>query len=140
MTEIRDRAKDQVAQSGVRPPRLLIVDDEADIRLMLSLFLKHEGYDVVTLPSASSALEVARRERFDAVVSDIGMPEMDGYKLAGALRQLRGYASVPLIAITGFVEFSDRQRALQAGFDERLTKPINLESLLKLIKRLLDGK
>ncbi|HEX8710141.1 MAG TPA: response regulator [Pyrinomonadaceae bacterium] len=116
--------------------RMLVVDDEADIRLMLDLFLRNAGHEVVTASSANLALEAARREQFDLIVSDIGMPEMDGYQLALALRSMPGYKFVPLIAVTGFVEYSDRERALRAGFDERLTKPLNLNALLKIVSRL----
>lgn len=118
--------------------RALVVDDEPDIRLMLDLFLRNAGYAVSGAPSAKAALEIVRRAPapFDLIVSDIGMPGMDGFQLAEALRRLPGYAAVPMIAITGFVEFSDREQALQSGFDERLTKPIKLDLLNKLIKRL----
>jgi two-component system CheB/CheR fusion protein len=118
--------------------RALVVDDEPDIRLMLDLFLRNAGYTVSGAPSALAALEIVGRETepFDLVVSDIGMPGMDGYQLAEALRRLPGYAAVPMIAITGFVEFSDRERALHSGFHERLTKPIKLDLLNKLVRRL----
>ena len=119
--------------------RLLVVDDEADIRLMLSLFFYNAGHDVVAKPSAPEALGAARGERFDAVISDIGLPSMDGYELARALRKVPGYETVPLIAITGFVEYSDRDLALRAGFNERLSKPINLPALLNLTTRLVDS-
>ena len=117
--------------------RALVVDDEPDIRLMLDLFLRNAGYEVRTAASAKAALAIVRRETvsFDIIISDIGLPGMDGYQLAKRLRRLQAYARVPLIAVTGFVEYSDRPRALEAGFDERLTKPINLDLLIKVIKR-----
>jgi two-component system CheB/CheR fusion protein len=120
--------------------RALVVDDEPDIRLMLDLFLRNAGYMVVSAPSASAALEIVQQEpeTFDLIVSDIGMPGMDGYQLVETLRRLPGYAFVPMIAITGFVEFSDRTCALQSGFNERLTKPIKLDAFTKLIKRFSD--
>jgi two-component system CheB/CheR fusion protein len=126
----------QQANASERKPRALVIDDEADIRLMLDLFLRGEGFEVSAAPSAVTALEIAQRatEAFDLIISDIGLPRMDGYQLAEALRQLPGYAAVPMIAVTGFVEYADRTRALQSGFDERLTKPINLGLLIKLIR------
>lgn len=124
------------ADASDRKPRALVIDDEADIRLMLDLFLRGEGFEVSTAASAVTALEIARRAKaaFDLIISDIGLPRMDGYQLAEALRQLPGYAAVPMIAVTGFVEYADRTRALQSGFNERLTKPINLGLLTKLIR------
>ncbi|MFN2453875.1 MAG: response regulator [Pyrinomonadaceae bacterium] len=116
--------------------KVLVVDDEADIRLMFELFLRQAGYEVVTAGTAQQALVAAQTENFGVVISDIGMPKMDGYQLAAALRRLPAYENVPLIAVTGFVEFINRERALSAGFNEHLTKPVNLESLLRLIKRI----
>ena len=118
-------------------PRALVVDDEPDIRLMLDLFLRNAGYNVQSAPDARQALELAggAAEPFDLIVSDIGLPGMDGYQLAEALRRMPLYAAVPMIAVTGLVEYTDRERALRSGFDDRLTKPINLDLLTKLIKR-----
>lgn len=117
--------------------RALVVEDEPDIRLMLDLFLRNAGYEVKSAASASTALEIVERESqaFDFIVSDIGLPGMDGYQLAEALRKMPAYTGVPIIAVTGLVEYADRTRALNAGFNERLTKPINLDLLIKLIKR-----
>ncbi len=103
---------------------------------MLELFLRQSGYEVVTAATARQAFDLARDENFNLVISDIGMPQMDGYELASALRGLPAYKCVPLIAITGFVEFLNPERALAAGFNEHLTKPINLDTLIKYIKRL----
>ena len=136
MSRLTGQSKEQEPASG-RKLRALVIDDEPDIRLMLDLFLRNAGYIVTCAASAFAALEIAGgSDPFDIVISDIGLPGMDGYQLASALRRLFGYASVPMIAVTGFVEYSDRERALQSGFDEHLTKPINLDSLIRLIKRL----
>jgi CheY-like chemotaxis protein len=70
------------------------------------------------------------------VISDIGMPEMSGYQLAEALRLLPGYESVPMVAVTGYSLFDDRQRSLNAGFNAHVTKPIDPQSLLELIEKL----
>lgn len=119
-------------------PRALVVDDMPDVAEMLAMFLKHAGYAVVTALSAFDALEAANAAPFDVVVSDIGMPQMNGYELAKALRALPGYRAVPLIAVTGFSIYDDRGRALQSGFNAHLTKPIDPMSLLELIERLRD--
>lgn len=126
--------------SRVRPysaPRLaLVVDDVTDVTEMLSALLTHAGYDVLTADSAYRALELAREHRFDVVISDIGMPEMNGYELAEALRELPGYDSVPLVAVTGYSMFDDRTRSLTAGFNEHVTKPIDPSAFLDLIEQL----
>lgn len=105
---------------------------------MLALFLKHAGYEVATASSGPDALEVARAERFDVIVSDIGMPGMNGYELAQALRSLPQCSTVPMIAVTGFSMYDDSRRALECGFNAHLTKPINPMALLELIERLRD--
>jgi CheY-like chemotaxis protein len=128
-------ADDAPAEDKGRP-RALVVDDAPDVTEMIATFLQHAGYDAVMAFSAAEALEAARAERFDVVVSDIGMPGMNGYDLAIALRALPDYGDVPLIAVTGFSMYDDRGRALQSGFNAHMTKPINPMSLLELIKSL----
>ena len=119
-------------------PRALVVDDAPDVTEMIAMFLQHAGYDAVMAFSAAEALEAARGEQFEVVVSDIGMPGMNGYDLAVALRALPEYKTVPLIAVTGFSMYDDRGRALESGFNAHMTKPINPMSLLDLIKSLRD--
>lgn len=117
-------------------PRALVVDDAPDVTEMLAMLLRYAGYDVVTVFSARDALDTARNEQFDVVVSDIGMPEMNGYELAVALRALDDYRTVPMVAVTGFAMYDDRDRALESGFNAFLTKPINPMDLIDLIRRL----
>ena len=122
--------------TGGEKLRALVVDDAPDVTEMLAMLLRYTGYDVVTVFSASDALDTARSEQFDVVVSDIGMPGMNGYELATELRRLQTYRAVPMIAVTGFAMYDDRDRALASGFDAFLTKPVNPMDLLDLIRRL----
>lgn len=124
------------ARANEKKPTALVVDDVADVTEMLSVFLTLAGYEVVTAHSASSALEAARATHFDVVISDIGMPQMNGYQLAEALRATPGYEAVPLVAVTGFSMYDDRERSLRSGFDAHLTKPIDPNVLFQLIERL----
>lgn len=121
---------------GVRKPLALVVDDAPDLADMLSVFLIHSGYEVVTANSATAAIEAAKSALFDVVISDIGMPRMNGYQLAEILRALPDYTSVPLIAVTGFSLYNDRERSLNAGFNAHVTKPIDPEGLFELIEKL----
>ena len=114
----------------------LVVDDVADVTDMLSVFLTHAGYRVVTASSAPAALEAARQRQFDVVISDIGMPEMNGYQLASALRLLPGYQTVPMVAVTGYSMFDDKQQSMTAGFNAHMIKPIDPQALLNLIEQL----
>jgi CheY-like chemotaxis protein len=118
------------------PLRVLVVDDAPDVTEMIALMMSYAGYSVATAFSAAEALDAARTQRFDAIISDIGMPGMSGYQLAEALRALPAYRSTPLIAVTGFTMYEDRQRALSAGFDDFLNKPISPSALIDAVKRL----
>jgi two-component system CheB/CheR fusion protein len=103
---------------------------------MLSVLMTHAGYDVTTAACAPDAIALAREHHFDIVISDIGMPEMNGYQLAQALRSLPDYETVPMVAVTGYSMFDDRNRSLTAGFNEHVTKPIDPRAFLELIEQL----
>jgi CheY-like chemotaxis protein len=114
----------------------LVVDDVADVTEMLAVVLTHAGYSVVTAPSAPMALKAARERQFDVIISDIGMPEMNGYQLAREMRKMPGYETVPMVAVTGYSMFDDKERSTNAGFNAHMTKPIDPRALLDLIEQL----
>lgn len=114
----------------------LVVDDVADVTDMLSVLLEQAGWEVVTAESAFAALAAARQEKFDIIISDIGMPIMNGYDLARTLRTEPGYERVPMVAVTGYSMYDDRERSLAAGFNAHLTKPVEPHVLLDLIENL----
>ena len=114
----------------------LVVDDVSDMRELFSLLLTHAGYEVSEASCARDAITLAREHSFDVIISDIGMPQMNGYELAEALRSLPGYESVPMVAVTGYSMFDDRNRSLNAGFNEHVTKPIDPRAFLDLIEQL----
>jgi CheY-like chemotaxis protein len=114
----------------------LVVDDVADVTEMLAVVLSHAGYSVVTASSAPAALKAARERQFDVIISDIGMPEMNGYQLAREVRMLPGYETVPMVAVTGYSMFDDKERSTNAGFNAHMTKPIDPRALLDLIDQL----
>ena len=114
----------------------LVVDDVADVTEMLAVVLSHAGYNVVTAASAPAALKAAQERQFDVIISDIGMPDMNGYQLAREVRQLPGYETVPMVAVTGYSMFDDKERSTKAGFNAHMTKPIDPRALIDLIKHL----
>jgi CheY-like chemotaxis protein len=114
----------------------LVVDDVADVTEMLAVVLTHAGYSVVTAASAPAALKAARERQFDVIISDIGMPEMNGYQLAREMRTMPGYETVPMVAVTGYSMFDDKERSTNAGFNAHMTKPIDPRALLELIDQL----
>jgi CheY-like chemotaxis protein len=117
---------------------VLVVDDVPDVTEMIGLFLKHAGYEVTTADSASAALRLASERAFDVIITDIGMPEMNGYELAESLRRCAEYQGTPIIAVTGYSEYDDRGRAQRSGFNAHLTKPIDPSELLLLMNELLS--
>ena len=116
-----------------RARRILLVDDNADAADSLAMVLEALGHEVHTVYSGSAALQAFADFAPEVVLLDIGMPEMDGYEVARRIRTLPGGRGVRLLALTGWGQEEDKRRALEAGFDEHLTKPVEpalLESLL----------
>ena len=115
---------------------ILVVDDSSETTDMLSKLLEMDGAEVHTAHGGREALELADQSNFDLVISDISMPEMDGYQLLRSLRQLPKMAEVPALALTGFGRVSDVDRARQEGFTEHFTKPLDIDKLLLSIRQL----
>jgi CheY-like chemotaxis protein len=115
------------------PLRLLVVDDNPDAALMLSLLLEASGYDVASENGSHAGLRRALEERPDVCLLDIGLPEMDGYELARRIRAAPQLAHTTLIAITGYGQQDDKQKAYAAGFDHHLVKPVNTAELTALL-------
>lgn len=134
-------AETPVASSGLR---VLIVEDSTDTLEMLGKTLKIRGYSVTPCESPTDALHSAQTADFDLIISDIGMPEMDGYELIGRLRQLPHLKNVPAIALSGYAAEQDRTSALDAGFDIHIAKPVDPSDLTAQIEALLrkneDGR
>ena len=128
--------KDRSQHEKEKGRRALVVDDVADVTELLSVLLTQAGYEVVTAGSAAAAIASARQNQFDVIISDIGMPYMNGYELAKTVRGMPGYEAVPMVALTGYSKFDDRQRSLDAGFNAHLTKPVEPGELLDLIEQL----
>ena len=109
---------------------ILVVDDNRDAADTLAMLLGMDGHRTQTAYSGAQALALASAEVFDAAILDIGMPGMNGYELAGHLRAAPHSASMLLIALTGWGQQGDQQKALAAGFDRHISKPVNPELLL----------
>jgi CheY-like chemotaxis protein len=109
---------------------VLIVEDNVDAADILRTLLEHHGYQVSVAHTGPAGVTAAKSERPDVVLCDIGLPGMDGYAVADALRQNPETGAARLIAVTGYGREADRQRALQSGFDLHLVKPVNAQQLL----------
>jgi two-component system CheB/CheR fusion protein len=119
--------------------RILLVDDAVESLQAFQTLLEMEGAQVWPQTTGAAALAVAQHQTFDLILSDIGMPGMDGYELIAALRQLPGTASVPALALTGFGRAQDATRAIRAGYDGHLGKPVSLQALVDKIARATIG-
>ena len=113
--------------------RLLLVDDHADTRAVLSRLLNRCGHEVVTADSVQKALEILDGDRFDALISDIGLPDTSGYEL---IREAKRRQPLKGIALSGLGMDADVQRSIEAGFDCHLTKPINFQDLQLLLQKI----
>ena len=119
----------------LRGLRVLLVDDSIEALEAFRMLLEMEGAQVRAEPSAEQALEAAAQQEFDVVLSDIGMPTMNGYEMIQQMRKTPRTARLPALALTGFGREQDVTRALAAGFDGHLSKPVSLKGLVAAIAR-----
>ena len=121
--------------------RVLLVEDDPVNRLVTEWALRRHGYAFDSAERASEALELSGRTRYDLVLMDLHMPDMDGYKATSALRaRERGGVRTPIVAMTGNTLPGERERCLAAGMDDYLTKPIDLGVLVESVERWTHGR
>jgi CheY-like chemotaxis protein len=127
-------------QGPVRPAvkTVALVEDQADARRMLQLFLENEGIRVYTAENGVDGIELIERLRPDLALVDLGLPVMSGFDLARRIRQNPDNKQVWLVALSGYGQDSDIQAALEAGFDEHLTKPPDHGRLQQLLAGTAD--
>ncbi|HEX5735923.1 MAG TPA: response regulator [Blastocatellia bacterium] len=121
------------------PEPVLIVEDSQDTLDMLRALFERIGCRVLTADSAAAAMEIAATDPPGIIISDIGMPDANGYEMLGQLRRIPGLESVHAIAVSGYAMEEDHNRALAAGFSAHMAKPVDLEKLLALIQELGSG-
>jgi two-component system CheB/CheR fusion protein len=110
-----------------------LIDDNVDLTSTMSALLRLSGHEVTVCCDGPSGLEAAAEMQPDIVLIDIGLPGMDGYEVAGRLRQMPHFERTMLVAITGYGQAEDRRRAREAGFDHHLVKPVFFEALQQLL-------
>jgi signal transduction histidine kinase/ActR/RegA family two-component response regulator len=121
-----------VSSAPSLPRNILIIEDNTDSRESLARLLRLKGHTVVVAADGREGLEAAMRDRPDVALVDIGLPDVDGYRLASQLRSQLG-PTMFLAALTGHGQPEDRERALTAGFDAHVTKPVELDVLESLL-------
>jgi DNA-binding response OmpR family regulator len=117
--------------------RVLVIDDEAPIRLLCRVNLEAEGMEVLEASDGPSGLEEARREKPDVILLDVMMPALDGWRVAEQLLDDGSTAEIPIIFLTARAEFRDRARGLDIGGVDYVTKPFNPLELASLVRALL---
>jgi PAS domain S-box-containing protein len=119
------------AKAGAR--RILIVDDNKDAADTLALLLQFDGHETQAVYTSREAIERAQSFQPEVMLLDIGLPEMNGYEVAKTLRSLPALNGMRIIALTGYSQAADRERAQLAGFDEHLMKPVDSEALAQAL-------
>src|SRR5690606_27862936 len=120
--------------------RVLVVDDNRDAAEILSMLLEAYGHSTALAHNGASALDMARRFNPDLVLLDIGLPDMDGYAVARAMRADPVLQQVVIIALTGWGSEEDRRRSREAGFDLHLIKPVSSETLSGALERFFPAQ
>ena len=120
-------------QRSEKARRVLVVDDNHDSAESLAMLLRLLGHEVNTAHDGPSALSSASRHRPEIVLLDIGLPGMNGYDVAKEIRASPDLNAIRLVAITGYGQEGDRRRALDAGFDEHVVKPVEVDKLTELM-------
>ena len=125
------------SRSAARPEarRILIIEDNADMREVLRVQLSLEGHEVQVAADGETGVALATTSAPDVVLVDIGLPGLDGYGVAREIRARTDGATPLLIALTGYGQAADRVRAVEAGYDAHVTKPVTLQHLAELIAR-----
>ena len=115
--------------------RILVVEDDADMRELFCTVLTDGGYRVFSAGDGAEALEVTGKEYIDLIVSDVMMPDMDGYELTKTLREAK--CEMPILIVTAKDQFEDVERGFRVGCDDYMIKPVNVKELLLRVEALL---
>lgn len=119
--------------------RILLAEDNEMNRDMLSRRLARYGYEVVVAVNGQEAIELTQSESPDVVLMDLTMPVLDGWQATRQLKEDDATADIPIVALTAHALKDDRQRALDAGCDRFLTKPVDIKKLRSTLRELLSG-
>ena len=130
-------ATNNLDQDASRQRKLVYVEDNADARAMMAELLRMLDYEVIEVANGASTLTAVLAAQPDAVIIDIGLPDIDGYEVARRLRANPLTRSIPLIALTGYGQLRDKQAATQAGFNAHLAKPASSSAIVKAVEEVL---
>lgn len=120
--------------------KVLIADDNEDSRELVKKILKKEGFEIIEAIDGEEAIVKAIAHRPDLILMDISMPKIDGYEATRRLKERLDFKDVPIIALTAHAMRGDQEKALQAGFNGYISKPINVREFVNEIKIYLKDK
>ena len=120
------------------PEKILVIEDNEQNRILMRQILTYHGYDVLEATDGLTGLEMARAHIPALILLDIQMPVMNGFAVIRELRNNPELRKIKAIAVTSFAMKGDREKALQAGFDEYVTKPIDTRKFPELVKQVLS--
>ncbi|MBW1675677.1 MAG: response regulator [Deltaproteobacteria bacterium] len=129
----------EALKSGL-PGKILIVDDNQDSRELVAKVLKTRGYQTIEAVDGEEALEKAVAERPDLILMDRSLPKIDGYEVTRRLKSQQEFKDIPIVALTAHAMRGDREKALEAGCEGYISKPINVRELPELVTSYLRGK
>ena len=126
-------------QENTTDPLVLIVEDDRSLRLMYGEYLRRAGFRIIDAHNGFQALEKAREQRPDAVVTDLAVPGMDGFEFCRALQQSAATRAIPILAVTGHSEYlDDPARFRHAGISHVLLKPCEPDAIARELRRLIE--
>jgi two-component system, cell cycle response regulator DivK len=122
------------------PKKILIVEDNEDSRELVVKVLRNKGYEMVEAADGEEALEKAVSEMPDLILLDISLPKLDGYEVAKRLKSREEFREIPIIAFTAHAMKGDREKAIVAGFEGYISKPVDIRELPVQVKSFIRGK
>jgi two-component system cell cycle response regulator DivK len=122
------------------PKKILVVDDNQDSRELVVKVLKNKGYKMIEATDGEEALEKAVAETPDLILMDISIPKINGYEVTRRLKTMEEFKDTPIVALTAHAMKGDRTKALEAGCEGYISKPINIRELPEQIRSFLRGK
>jgi PAS domain S-box-containing protein len=137
VARLRSTGKFRAIDPNANRPTILLIEDTREVVMMLVDYLEMAGYKMITAQDGIDGLAQAKLSRPDLILMDIQMPRMDGFEATQKLRGDPEFKDIPIIALTALAMPNDRQRCLDAGMDEYMSKPVNLKALAKMIQKLL---
>jgi len=122
------------------PKKVLVVDDNQDSRELVVKVLKNKGYEMIEATDGEEAIEKAVGERPDLILLDISIPKLDGYEVTRRLKSREEFKETPIVALTAHAMKGDRAKALEAGCEGYISKPINVRELPAQVKSFIKGR